>query len=122
MLTCFDFAVLSTVGPGMNTFLTRSSKHANPIKTVYIPFSLADPCVFLGLLALTARVYAKRSGDDSFHVTALSYTTQCIRMVNLALEDSRKAASDATIAAVLMLAVAEVSFQSLPGEYCISPC
>jgi hypothetical protein len=93
----------------MNTFLTRTSKLVNPIKTLYIPFSLADPCVFLGMLALTARSYAKRSGDESFHITALSYTTECLRLVNLALEDPRKAASDATIAAVLMLAVIEVS-------------
>jgi hypothetical protein len=100
----------------MNTFLTRANKDANPIKTIYLPFSIADPCVFQGLLLLSARSYAKASGDDSFHVTALACKAECFRLVNIALEDPRKATSDATIATVLMLAVDEVCYQEGRGS------
>ncbi len=79
------------------------------MKTIYVPFSMSDPCVFHGLLLLSARSFAKVSVDTSYHVTALAHKTECIRLVNEALGVPGKRISDATIAAVLMLAVEEVS-------------
>lgn len=93
----------------MNTFLTSTSGTMDPMKTIYVPFSMSDPCVFHGLLLLSARSFAKVSGDTSFHITALAHKTECIRLVNEALGIPGKQTSDATVAAVLMLAVEEVS-------------
>jgi Fungal specific transcription factor domain len=100
--------VLTVVGPGLNAFVTRSST-ADPMKTIYIPFSISDPCVFHGLLLLSARSYAETSGDITYHITALTHKSECIRLVNEALGIPGRATSDAIIAAVLMLAVEEVS-------------
>jgi Fungal specific transcription factor domain len=108
--------VLNTVGPGMNAFLTRVNKDANPIKTIYVPFSIADPCVFQGLLLLSARSYSKSSGDDSFHATALACKAECFRLVNIAMQDLRRAISDATIATVLMLTVEAVRLSGGTGD------
>ena len=105
--------VLKVVGPGMNTFVTRSSNTLDPMKTVYIPFSMADPCVFHGLLLLSARSYAKTSVDATYHITALTHKSECIRLVNEALCTPGRATSDAIVAAVLMLAVEDVSSISL---------
>jgi hypothetical protein len=66
------------------------------------------------LLLLSARSYAKASGDNSFNVTALKYKGECLRLVNLALTDPLKAISDETIATVLMLTVEEVRFKQAP--------
>lgn len=98
---------LTVVGPQMNSFLTSSSNTTDSMKTVYVPFSISDRCVFHGLLLLSARSFAKISGDMSYHVTALTHKAECIRLVNEALGNPRRATSDATIAAVLMLAVEE---------------
>jgi hypothetical protein len=94
----------------MSSFLTSSSSTTDSMKTVHVPFSISDRCVFHGLLLLSARSFAKVSGDMSYHVTALTHKTECIRLVNEALGNPRRATSDATVAAVLMLAVEEVSF------------
>jgi hypothetical protein len=98
----------------MNVFAINSSNTIDPIKTIYIPFSIADPCVFHGLLLLSAQSFAKISGDTSYRITALTHKAECIRLVNEALGVPKKATSDATIAAVLMLAVEEVGLVSLP--------
>lgn len=45
----------------------------------------------------------------SYHITAMTHKAECIRLINKALENPMIATSDATIAAVLMLAVEEVS-------------
>jgi hypothetical protein len=104
---------LNVVGPQMNAFAINSSNTTDPIKTIYIPFSISDPCVFHGLLLLSAQSFAKISGDTSYRITALTHKAECIRLVNEALGISGKATCDATIAAVLMLAVEEVSLISL---------
>jgi hypothetical protein len=98
----------------MTVFAINSSNTIDPIKTIYIPFSIADPCVFHGLLLLSAQSFAKISVDTSYRITALTHKTECIRLVNKALGVPGKATSDATIAAVLMLAVEEVSLNLWP--------
>jgi hypothetical protein len=98
---------LSFVGPGLTVFLTPDT-HGNPMTTVYLPFSLVDPCVFSGLLMLSACSYARQSGDKTFNFTALEYKSQCMGMINVALQNPATALSDAVIAAVMMLAVQEV--------------
>lgn len=98
---------VSFVGPGLTSFLTFDTTR-NPMKTVYLPFSLVDPCVFSGLLMLSASSYARQSGDQSFNFTALQYKSQCIGMVNAALKTPATALSEAIIAAIMMLAVQEV--------------
>lgn len=70
---------------------------------------MSDACVFHGLLLLSARSFTKSSYDISYNVTALKHKVQCIQLVNEALEIDGKQTSDAIIAAVLMLAVEEVS-------------
>jgi hypothetical protein len=98
---------LSFVGPGLTVFLTPDT-YSNPMTTVYLPFSLVDPCVFSGLLMLSACSYAKQSGDKTFNFTALEYKSQCMGMINVALQNPATALGDAVIAAVMMLAVQEV--------------
>ncbi|PMD28924.1 hypothetical protein L207DRAFT_521321 [Hyaloscypha variabilis F] len=104
---------LNVVGPQMNAFAINSSNTTDPIKTIYIPFSISDPCVFHGLLLLSAQSFAKISGDTSYRITALTHKAECIRLVNKALGISGKATCDATIAAVLMLAVEELLLGNL---------
>jgi hypothetical protein len=89
-------------------FISKSGT-ADPMKTIYMPFSMSDPSIFHGLLLLSARSFAKFSSDPSYIITALSHKAERIRLVNVALGIPGKQASDATIAAVLMLAVEEVS-------------
>ncbi|KAF4637994.1 hypothetical protein G7Y89_g74 [Cudoniella acicularis] len=99
---------LKVVGPGMNAFIAGATGTVDPIKTVYIPFSMSDPCVFHGLLLLSARSFAKLSLDTSYHITALKHKVGCIHLVNQGLGIPGKQTSDAIIAAVLMLAVEEM--------------
>ena len=70
---------------------------------------ISDACFFHGLLLLSARSYAETSRDATYHVTALKHKSECIRLVNEALEIPGRATSDAIVAVVLMLAVEEVS-------------
>lgn len=100
---------MNFVGPQLNSFVKSSSNGPDSMKTIYVPFSISEPCVLHGLLLLSARSFAQISGDMSYHVTALAHKTQCISLVNKALGNKKTAISDATIAAVLMLAVEEVS-------------
>lgn len=69
----------------MNTFITRTSGTMDPMKTIYVPFSMSDACVFHSLFLLSARSFAKVSADTSYHITALAHKTGCIRLVNEAL-------------------------------------
>jgi hypothetical protein len=93
----------------MNTFVSRTSGTMDPMKTMYVPFSMSDPCVFHGLLLFSARSFAKVSVDTSYHITALAHKAECIRLVNEALGIPGKQTSGATISAVLMLAAEGVS-------------
>jgi Fungal specific transcription factor domain len=100
---------LSFVGPGLTAFLT-SDTDGNPMTTVYLPFTLVDPCVFSGLLMLSACSYARQSGDKTFNFTALEYKSKCMGMINMTLQNPATALGDAVIAAVMMLAVQEVCY------------
>lgn len=96
----------------MSAFAESISINTNtvdPTKTICIPFGISDACFFHGLLLLSARSYAETSRDATYHVTALKHKSECIRLVNEALEIPGRATSDAIVAVVLMLAVEEVS-------------
>ncbi|KAH6667538.1 hypothetical protein B0J14DRAFT_658988 [Halenospora varia] len=83
------------------------------LRSVWFPFSMTEPAVFLVILLLAASNYVSVSGDSSGIPSLLLLKQKAIQCINQGLRDPRRAKSCQLVGAVAKMA----SYEAMYGTY-----
>lgn len=108
-----SFLGLTTLIPYLDARISSDPEikltHSNPYRTIEFPFMLSNPVAFHVLLFTGARMYGVLTNDSQLEAYSHVLRSECIQLVNQALENAEDAIKDETIMLVDSLSYEAVS-------------